>query len=68
MMTVCQFSDFKFWHLSQSYAGVEIGIEQTTYTVNEDDGSREVCAVLSSGTQIPVSITLVTVDGSATST
>ena len=48
-------------------AGVTIGLEQTSYTVNENENSRQVCAVLSSGIQIPVSITLTTVDQSAIS-
>ena len=50
------------------FEGVEISIEQTTYTVIENRINREVCAVLLSDTQIPVSVTLTTMSGSATST
>ena len=47
--------------------GVVISLEMATYAVDENDGNREVCAVLSSGTQIQVSIGLVTMNGSALS-
>lgn len=49
------------------YTGVEISLEATSYAVDENSGSREVCAMLSSGTQIQVSIGLVTMNGSALS-
>lgn len=45
--------------------GVEISLMATTYTAFESDGNQDVCAVLSSRTQIPVSIGLLTMDGSA---
>lgn len=48
-------------------SGVEISFEATTYTIDENGGNREVCAVLSSPTQIEVSIGLVTMNGSALS-
>ena len=48
-------------------SGVEISLEAATYTIDENGGSREVCAVLSSPTQIEVSIGLVTINGSALS-
>ena len=48
-------------------SGVEISLEATTYTIDENGGNREVCAVLSSPTQIEVSIGLVTMNGSALS-
>ena len=48
-------------------AGVVISLEQTIYTVLESENSRQVCAVLSMGTEIPVSITLATEDQSAIS-
>lgn len=63
-MPVCSFDSM----YTNQFAGVEISIEQTTYTVLENGINREVCAVLSSGTEIPVSITLITMDGSAIST
>ena len=49
------------------FVGVEISLEEATYALNENDGNREVCAVLSSGTQIQVSIGLITTNGSALS-
>ena len=49
------------------HTGVEISLESTTYAVDENGGSREVCAVLSSGTQIQLSIGLVMMNGSALS-
>ena len=51
----------------QLLAGIVISLEQTMYTVLESENSRQVCAVLSMGTQIPVSITLATEDQSAIS-
>ena len=42
---------------------VEIGFEQTSYTVEERNKSVTVCASVISGTPtVPVSVTLVTVD------
>ena len=50
-----------------SLTGVTIGLEEPTYTVNEGDGTIEVCAVLTSGTlDRTVTVTLSTSDGSAT--
>ena len=44
-------------------AVVEIGFEQTSYTVEERNKSVTVCASVISGTPtVPVSVTLVTVD------
>lgn len=40
---------------------------ETEYSINENGNSLEVCTELSGRTQIPVSIFLVTLDGSATS-
>ena len=49
--------------------GISIGFELPRYTVNEGDGSIEVCAVLTSGTlERTVMFTLSTQDDSATST
>ncbi len=46
--------------------GVTIGLEKTTYYINEEDGQVEVCAVLLSGTlDRTVDITLTSVNGSA---
>ena len=45
--------------------GVEISLVPTSYTVLESDGIQDVCAVLSSATEIPLSLTLITIDGSA---
>ena len=50
-----------------SLLDVTIGFEQTVYTVQEDDGSREVCVSLREGTlQTSVTVSVNTVDGSAT--
>ncbi len=46
--------------------GVTIGLERTTYSVNEEDGQVEVCAVLLSGSlERTVNVTLTSVNGSA---
>ncbi len=45
---------------------VTIGLERTTYSVNEEDGQVEVCAVLLFGTlEKTVNVTLTSVNGSA---
>jgi hypothetical protein len=45
---------------------VTIGLERPTYSVDEEDGTVEVCAVLLSGSlERTVSVTLSTSDGSA---
>ncbi len=45
---------------------VEIGLERPLYTVNETDGTIEVCAVLVSGSlERTVTVSLSTVDGTA---
>ena len=50
-------------------SGISIGFELPRYTVNEGDGSIEVCAVLTSGSlERTVTFTLSTGDDSATST
>ena len=47
--------------------GVTIGLERTSYPVDEGDGDVEVCAILISGTlERALNITLSTLDGSAT--
>ena len=44
--------------------GVQIGLEQTSYTVHEGDGPITVCAVKTAGNIVtPVPITFLTVDG-----
>ena len=52
--------------------GVEIGLESPTYSVNESNGDitlLEVCAQLNVGTlEKNVTVTLTSMDGSATST
>ena len=40
-------------------------VERAEYTVQENQNSVEVCAEVSGGTQIPVSLALVSIDGSA---
>ena len=50
------------------FTGVTIGVELPDYTVNEGDGSVEVCAVIVSGTlERTLTFTLSTQDGTATS-
>ena len=52
---------------SELSTGAEISFEPTTYTVLESGEIQDVCTVLSSGTEIPLSLTLVVTDGSAIS-
>ena len=47
--------------------GVSAGFTETSHTIDENGNIQQVCAELSGSTQIPVSITLATQDGSATS-
>lgn len=42
-------------------------VEQVEYSVQENQNSVEVCAEVSGRTQIPVSVTLISLDRSATS-
>lgn len=51
------------------FAGISIGIERSRYAVSEDDGSIEVCALLTSGSlERRVTLTLSSQDGGASST
>ena len=47
--------------------GVLARLQQTDYTINENENSQEVCIELLGRSQISVSVTLVTTDGSAIS-
>ena len=60
---------FMLYLLYYLISGISIGFELPRYTVNEGDGSIEVCAVLTSGSlERTVIFTLSTGDDSATST
>ena len=48
---------------------VEIGLQQTTYTISEDDGTVTICAHVATGElEREVVVNLTTIDNTATST
>ena len=49
------------------FLDVIVRFAEAEYSINENGNSQEVCTELSGRTQIPVSISLVTLDGSASS-
>ena len=48
---------------------VEIGLQQTTYTISEDDGTLTICAQITTGElERQVVVNFTTIDNTATST
>ena len=60
-------SHVQYAHTSFHFVGVNARFTETSHTISEDGNIQTVCAELVGLIQTPVSITLATRDGSATS-
>ena len=55
------------WHCTSSFADVVVGFEFPNYSVDEDEGPLEVCALVrEGGFQVPLTVRVTSTDNTAT--